>query len=112
MRIFDSLAQFHHIRGELAGHCARLGAARRAHDEQALARLNAETAQYAQEVVDAAMGIVEVLHTDVDPVAWRQFIKAITAQADADPDGTIGSVAGVVAAVEGAQLISALVARS
>lgn len=70
------------------------------------------TAKYAQEAVDAAMGIVEVLHTDVDPVAWRKFIKAITAQADADPDGTIGSVAGAVAAVEGAQLISALVASS
>lgn len=108
MQIFDSLAQFHHSRGELAGHQARISAARQNNDVESVNLLAAQTAQYAQEAVEAAMGIVELLHTEVDPEAWRQFIKAISAQAEADPTVTIGSVAGVVAAVEGAQLICAL----
>jgi hypothetical protein len=108
MQIFDALANFHRSRDRLSRHYRRISAARRAADPQKLASLHAETAELAMAFVDAASVIAELLDSEIDPAAWRQFLKAAGAQAATNPAATVGSMAAVVAAVEGAQLICAL----
>lgn len=107
MEIFAALERFHRSRAELSEYLRRGAAAASAGEGELIDTLRVQTADCSLRTVAAAADLVAVLERPIDATAWQRLVKALHAAAATSDEG-IGTMAGVVAAAEGAQLIGRL----